>query len=89
MNKMNIESMKKTVELFDRLPNFKNFAYSREGIKDVIFDEDGEVVEVLFFAGYLKRISARVYRDEPFPLVESTWILGYDDHISAVFVEVK
>lgn len=86
---MNIESMKKTVELFDRLPNFKNFAYSREGIKDVIFDEDSEVIEVIFAAGYLKRIPARVYRDEPAAPVESTWVLGYDDHISAVFVEVK
>ena len=81
--------MKKTVELFDRLPNFKNFAYSREGIKDVIFDEDSEVIEVIFAAGYLKRIPARVYRDEPAAPVEATWILGYDDHISAVFVEVK
>jgi len=86
---MNIESMKKTVELFDRLPNFKNFAFSREGTKDVIFDEDSEIVEVIFAAGYLKRIAARVNRDEPPAPVESTWILGYDNHISAVFVEVK
>jgi len=81
--------MKKTVELFDSLPNFHNFAFSREGIKDVIFNEDSEIVEVIFSAGYLKRIPAKVYRDEPSSPVESTWILGYDNHVSAVFVQLK
>jgi hypothetical protein len=89
MNTMNIETMKKTVELFDSLPNFKNFAYSREGIKDITCDYNGEIEEITFSCGYLKRIPARVYRDEPAAPVESTWVLGYDDHISAVFVEVK
>tara|TARA_R110001606_G_scaffold110876_1_gene237149 strand:- start:1470 stop:1748 length:279 start_codon:yes stop_codon:yes gene_type:complete len=89
MNNMNIETMQKAVELFDCLPNFRNFAFSREGIKDVILDDDNEIQEVTFSTGYLRRITARVYREEPSYNDHATWILGYGKHISAVFVEVK
>jgi len=86
---MNIETMKKAVELFDKLPNFRNFAFSREGIANIKLDEDGEIEEVIFSAGFLKRIAARVYRDELRAPAEATWILGYGKHISAVFIELK
>ena len=81
--------MQKAVELFDGLPNFRNFAFSRESIKDVILDDDNEIQEVTFSTGYLRRITARVYREEPSFNDQATWILGYGKHISAVFVEVK
>ena len=89
MNTINIETMQKTVSLFDRLPRFKSFGMSKEPIENVLLDYNDEIEKVIFSTGYLKRIAARVYRDEPSAPNETTWVLGYDDRISAVFVELN
>jgi hypothetical protein len=78
---MNITTMIQVTEIFQSLPTFETFAYYNESIKDVDFDEDGNVEKIHFFSGdYLKRIDIRTIGGK-----QTSWILFNSCEVIASF----
>jgi hypothetical protein len=78
---MNIVAMKQVVEIFESLPTFETFAYYSEAIKDVDFDEDGNVEKIHFYSGdYLKKIDIRTIGG-----AQVSWILFNSIEVIASF----
>jgi len=81
---MNYKTMEQVMRLFDALPNFKNYGYYSEPVVDVKFDE-GKIDEVHFPMGKLYRSTAQV-NGIGYDGREVTWLLGYDNHVTGIFV---
>ncbi len=78
---MNYNTIKELAALLDSLKGFDNYAYSNESIREIERDENGEIIEILFPCGYLKRTVADKYSDK-----QIAWVLGYDSRILGVFI---
>jgi len=78
---MNYKTLKELAALLDSLKGFDNYAYSNESIREIERDENGEIIEILFPCGYLKKTVANKYEDE-----KVVWVLGYDSNIVGVFI---
>lgn len=88
---MNYSTMQKVTALFDSLPNFNKYGYFNEPVIDIKYLDNGEIYEVYFPAGYLKRNTAKVNSTDgqtPSPK-EQTWILGYGSEITGIFTTSK
>ena len=88
---MNYSTMKKVTDLFDSLPNFNRYGYHGEPVMDIKYLDNGEIHEIYFPAGHLKRFTAKVNLTDvqtPSPK-EQTWILGYGSEITGIFVTSK
>jgi len=78
---MNYKTLKELAALLDSLKGFDNYAYSNESIREIERDENGEIIEILFPCGYLKRTVANKYEEK-----QIAWVLGYDSRILGVFI---
>jgi hypothetical protein len=78
---MNYKTIKELAALLDSLKGFENYAYSNESIREIERDENGEIKEIIFPCGYLKRTVSNKYEEK-----QIAWVLGYDSNIVGVFI---
>ena len=78
---MNYKTIKELAALLNSLKGFDNYAYSNESIREIERDENGEICEITFPCGYLKRTVANKYAEQ-----QIAWVLGYDSRILGVFI---
>ena len=79
---MNYKTIKEIAALLDSLKGFDNYAYAGEVIRDIKRDEEGEIIEITFPCGHLKRTLANRY-----DLTRKVaWVLGYEAQILGVFI---
>tara|TARA_Y100000004_G_scaffold186796_1_gene238745 strand:+ start:326 stop:607 length:282 start_codon:yes stop_codon:yes gene_type:complete len=90
---MTIKQYKQVLDLFEALPNFQSYAYYGEDIKDVHFNEDGQITDVFFQVGRLKRLTCDIELDSGRCKIETDiggvyclYANASDSHIVTVFV---
>lgn len=56
---MNYDTIKAIAAIFESLPTFETYGYFNESVKSVSVDEDGEIDQIAFEIGQLRKRTAR------------------------------
>lgn len=73
--------MTDVLAILNSLPRFAEYAYSNEPIRNVAWNNDGEIIRLEFPSGHLERIKTNT------PIgIQYSWVLNNSCYVMAVFV---